>query len=168
MGEGRTERWLERGLFAGRWLLAPVYAGLLVAVGMVTVKFAQELIHAVPHTLEMSETELVLLLLSLIDLSLAGNLLLMVAYAGYENFISQIHVDGHADRPAWMDHVDFGDLKLKLMSSIVAISAIHLLRSFMAVHDMPREDLAWQVGIHLTFVISAVLLARMDRIGRSG
>lgn len=161
------ERALEAGLFAGRWLLAPVYVGLLVALGMVAVKFLQELIHAVPGLLSMKDGELVMFVLSLVDLTLLGNLLLMVTYVGYENFVSKLHAEGHEDRPGWMTLVDFSGLKLKLLSSIVAISAIHLLRTFLDLREVPKEDVAWQLAIHLGFVVSGFLLAWMDRLSAS-
>jgi uncharacterized protein (TIGR00645 family) len=163
----RIERALEAGLFAGRWLLAPVYVGLLVALGMITVKFVQELAHAVPGLLSMKDTELVIFVLSLVDLALLGNLVLMVAYVGYENFVSKLHAEAHEDRPGWMTLVDFSGLKLKLLSSIVAISAIHLLRTFLDLRAVPKEDVAWQLAIHLGFVLSGLLLAWMDRLSTS-
>ena len=166
-GIRRVERVFEAGLFAGRWLLAPVYLGLLVALGMVTVKFAQELIHTLPGLLFMKESELVIFVLSLVDLALLGNLLLMVTYVGYENFVSKLHAGGHEDRPGWMTLVDFSGLKLKLLSSIVAISAIHLLRTFLDLRDVPKEDVMWQLAIHLGFVVSGILLAWMDRLSAS-
>ena len=166
-GIRRVERALEAGLFAGRWLLAPVYLGLLVALAMVTIKFAQELIHTVPGLLSMKESELVIFVLSLVDLALLGNLVLMVTYVGYENFVSKLHAEGHEDRPGWMTLVDYSGLKLKLLSSIVAISAIHLLRTFLDLRDVPKDDVAWQLAIHLGFVVSGLLLAWMDRLGAS-
>ena len=158
----RIELALETGLFAGRWLLTPIYIGLLVAIGMVVVKFGQELVHGLPAVLDMTDAGFVMLVLNLVDLSLAGNLLLIVAFAGYENFVSKLHHEPTDQRPDWMGKVDFGGLKLKLMSSIVAISAIHLLRTFMDIHEVPKEDVAWQLAVHLGFVVSAVLLALMD------
>lgn len=156
------ERYLEAGLFAGRWLLAPVYVGLLVTLSMIVVKFLQELAHALPSLLSMRESDLVIFALSLVDLALLSNLVLMVTYVGYENFVSKLHVEEHEDRPEWMDFVDFSGLKLKLLSSIIAISAIHLLRTFLVLHDVPKDDIAWQLAIHLGFVVSGLLLAWMD------
>ena len=160
----KVERSLEVGLFSGRWLQTPVYIGLIFAVGMVVIKFIQELVHSIPGLLDMSDTELVMLVLSLIDLSLAGNLLLMVSYAGYESFISKLHHEPNDQRPDWMGKVDFSGLKLKILSSIVAISAIHLLRSFIDMHSIPKEEVAWQLAVHLGFVVSGVFLAVMDYI----
>lgn len=160
-----VERWLERLLFAGRWLMAPIYMGLLFILAVITVKFVEELVLTLPSVLSMEERDLVLFVLALIDLALLGSLTLMVAFAGYENFVSKMHsVGGHEDRPDWMGHVDFSGLKLKLISSIVAISAIHLLRTFLNVSAVPKEDVGWQLAIHLGFVVSGLLLAFMDRL----
>jgi len=158
------ERQLERGIFASRWLLAPFYIGLIGSLVLLLVKFVQEFFHLVPRVLELSDTEALLGVLTLVDLSLAANLLLMVIFAGYENFVSKIDAADHEDRPDWMGKIDYGGLKLKLVTSIVAISAIQLLKAFMNVGETTNEELAWMVGIHLTFVISGVLLAWMDRL----
>jgi uncharacterized protein (TIGR00645 family) len=161
----RIEQGLENLLFAGRWLMVPIYVGLLLILAAVSVKFVEELFLALPSVLSMHERDLVLLVLGLIDLALLGSLTLMVAFAGYENFVSKMHsIAGHEDRPAWMGHIDFSGLKLKLISSIVAISAIHLLRTFLNVSALSKEDVGWQLAIHIGFVISGVLLALMDRI----
>ena len=161
---GPVERFIEQFMFTSRWLMAPFYVGLVVSLGILMVKFVQELIHLIPHTLELKDTEIILSLLTLVDLSLAGNLLLMVIFSGYENFVSKIDVAKHKDRPEWMGKVDFSGLKLKLIASIVAISGIHLLKSFMNIGQVDKNDLMWLVIVHMTFVISGVLLALMDRI----
>ncbi|CAA7616893.1 TIGR00645 family protein [Magnetospirillum sp. SS-4] len=158
------ERSLERLIFASRWLLAPFYLGLVASLVLLLIKFIQEFLHTVPHVMEMSENQVILTVLSLIDLSLAGNLLLIVIFSGYENFVSKINTGDSEDRPDWMGKVDFSGLKLKLIASIVAISGIHLLKAFMDVQSIDKENLGWMVGIHLVFVISGVLLAVMDRI----
>ena len=158
------ERNLERLIFASRWIMAPFYLGLVVSLAMLLVKFMQELIHVAPGVFAMSETAVILSVLSLIDLSLAGNLLLMVIFAGYENFVSKIDTGGHEDRPDWMGKVDFSGLKLKLIASIVAISGIQLLRTFMNVEQTSKDDLMWMLIIHMTFVTSGVLLALMDKL----
>jgi len=146
--------------------MAPIYVGLLLILAVITVKFVEVLLLTLPSVLSMEERDLVLLVLGLIDLALLGSLTLMVAFAGYENFVSKMHsVAGHEDRPDWMGHVDFSGLKLKLISSIVAISAIHLLRTFLNVSALPKEDVGWQLAIHLGFVVSGLLLALMDRFG---
>jgi len=158
------ERSLERLIFASRWLLAPFYLGLVASLVLLLIKFIQEFLHTVPHVMEMSENQMILTVLSLIDLSLAGNLLLIVIFSGYENFVSKINTGDSEDRPDWMGKVDFSGLKLKLIASIVAISGIHLLKAFMDVQSIDKENLGWMVGIHLVFVVSGVLLAVMDRI----
>jgi uncharacterized protein (TIGR00645 family) len=162
------ERNLERGIFASRWLLAPFYVGLVGSLVLLLIKFVQEFIHLVPRVLELSDTEALLGVLTLVDLSLAANLLLMVIFAGYENFVSKIDAADHEDRPDWMGKIDYGGLKLKLLTSIVAISAIQLLKAFMNVHELTNEELAWMAGIHLVFVVSGVLLALMDRLAPHG
>ncbi|SMH58098.1 MULTISPECIES: TIGR00645 family protein [Azospirillum] len=158
------ERRFEQVIFASRWLLAPFYLGLVIALAALMVKFGQEVFHIIPHVLDMPEKDVLLAILTLIDLSLAGNLLVMVIFSGYENFVSKIDVANHEDRPDWMGKVDFGGLKLKLIASIVAISGIHLLKAFMNLQNISRDELMWLVIIHMTFVVSGVLLACMDRL----
>lgn len=156
------ERNLERIMFASRWLMAPFYFGLIIALALLLVKFVQELFHLIPAILVLTESETILGILSLIDLSLAGALMLIVIFSGYENFVSKIHVDNHEDKPDWMGKVDFSGLKLKLIASIVAISGIQLLKQFMDIDNVPKENLMWLVIVHLAFVASGVLLALMD------
>lgn len=157
----------ERGLFASRWLMAPMYLGLVVALAMLTVIFLRELAYYAPQILTLSPEKTILVVLTLIDLTLAANLLLIVLFSGYENFVSKFDFDAGADRPEWMGKVDFGGLKMKLIASIVAISGIHLLKRFMEIGnpDVPTMDdrtLMWLTVIHLTFVVSGVLMALMD------
>jgi len=159
-----VEHLLETVIFQSRWIMAPFYLGLVCSLAVLMVKFVQEFLHLIPHALEMSEDQLIVAILALIDLSLAGNLLLMVIFAGYENFVSKIATADHEDRPDWMGHVDFSGLKLKLIASIVAISGIHLLKVFMSVHEADKNDLFWLLVTHGTFVSSGLLLALMDRI----
>jgi uncharacterized protein (TIGR00645 family) len=171
------ERALENGLFRARWLMAPFYVGLIAAVVALLVVFFQELIHQIPmlwtfdpvtHAYAMTADDAIMLALSLIDLSLAANLVVIVMFSGYENFVSKIDTGEHEDRPEWMGTVDFSALKLKLVASIVAISGIALLKSFLALGDssefdaVARDKLMWQVIVHVTFVVSGVLLALMD------
>ena len=163
-----AERLIERTIFGSRWLLAPFYLGLILGLVALLAKFAQHLAALLAHTLDASGNETIVGILSLIDLSLMANLLLMVIFAGYESFVSRLDVEGHAVRLDWMGQVGFGDLKLKLMASIVAISAIHVLEGFMNVGHLADRDLAWIVGIHLAFVVSGVLLAVMDRLTERG
>jgi uncharacterized protein (TIGR00645 family) len=117
---------------------------LLVILGAVAVKFVDELVVTIPLLISMKDREFVMFVLGLIDLALIGNLALMVAFVGYENFVSKPQTGDSEDRPAWMEHIDFSGLKLKLLSSIVAISAIHLLRTFLDISELPKEDVTWQ------------------------
>jgi uncharacterized protein (TIGR00645 family) len=160
-----VERTLELWLFRARWLMAPFYLGLLAALVALLVVFAAEAWRELSHLPTMTPQQAILMVLSLIDLSLAGNLLLIVIFSGYENFVSKIDTADHEDRPEWMGSIDFSGLKMKLIASIVAISAIALLRAFMQLTEGQAIDdrtLAWLIGLHLTFVASGVLLALMD------
>ena len=158
------ERWLEFGLFNSRWLMAPFYVGLVVALAALLWVFVAELVHELAGIATMDAEDAILMALALIDLSLAGNLILIVVFSGYENFVSKIDTGNHEDRPSWMGTVDFSGLKMKLIASITAISAIALLRSFMRIGEEGVDEmkLMWMVIIHLTFVVSGVLLALMD------
>jgi uncharacterized protein (TIGR00645 family) len=158
----------EGVLFASRWLMAPIYLGLVIALAALMVIFVRELVEELVQIWTISEQALVVWILTLIDLSLAGNLLLMVIFAGYENFVSKMDVEGHPDKPQWMGRVDFSNMKLKLVASIIAISVIELLKVFMSIDTVNKTDLAWLIGIHITFVVSGVLLAVMDRLGERG
>lgn len=160
----RIERKIEAGLFASRWIMAPFFAGLILALAVLLLKFLQELWHVVPHVLSITAGETILAVLGLVDLTLVGSLVLMIILAGYENFVSKIETPEHSDRPEWMGHVDFTDLKLKVVGSIVAISAIQLLAAFLEIGDHDKIELGWLIGLHLTFVVSGVLLAVMDRV----
>jgi len=164
----KLERGFERLLFASRWLMAPLYLGMAVALAMILFVFVHELVNELRHVPLMNPEGAILLSLSLIDLSLTANLLLIVMFSGYENFVSKIHIGDHEDRPSWMGTVDFAGLKIKLIASIVAISGIALLRSFLPLADAgnPVDDhrIGWMVAIHLTFVVSGVFLALMDWI----
>jgi uncharacterized protein (TIGR00645 family) len=164
----RIERLLEVMMFNSRWLLAPFYVGLVASILMVLIKFLQELVHLVGHVFQAGESELILAVLTLVDMSLVANLLLIIIFSGYENFVSKIHTGDHEDRPEWMGKVDFSGLKLKLIASIVAISGIELLKSFVNVGAHTNTELAWKVGIHGVLVVSGVLLALMDRIAGAG
>ena len=159
------ERLIEFVIFSSRWLMAPVYLGLIVALGILIVTFFRELYLQAPQVLSMDETDVILLVLTLVDLSLAGNLVLIILFSGYENFVSKIDsAHNNPDRPEWMGTLDFSGLKIKLIASIVAISGIHLLKIFMNVKDYTSEQLMWYVVIHLTFVVSGVAFAAMDWI----
>jgi uncharacterized protein (TIGR00645 family) len=162
----RLERTVEQGIFRTRWLLAPIYVGLALALGAVTIVFLREFIHllAVVFSRDLKAETVILLVLSLIDLSLVANLVLIVVFSGFESFVSKMDIHTHPDRPEWMGKIDFGGLKLKLIASIAAISAIQLLKVFMQEQPPSSERLMWLVIIHMTFVVSGVLLAVMDYI----
>lgn len=162
------EKILESVLFNSRWILAPVYIGLVISLLMLLTAFVTEIIHTVPHLIGMKTEVVILTVLSLIDLSLALNLVLIVMFSGYENFVSRIDTGDSEDRPQWMGTLDFSGMKMKLIGSIVAISAISLLRAFMTLTsgDTPLDEarLRWMVILHLTFIASGVLFAAMDWI----
>lgn len=160
----QIERVFENGLFASRWLLAPFYVGLILSIGLLLVVFAREFFAMVPYALTMSVETAILKVLTLLDIALAANLILVVILAGYESFVSKIDTEGHEDRPSWMGTTTFSGLKLKLYASIVAISGIQLLKSFMSIGEKPLTDgeLMWMTVIHFAFVITALLSALTD------
>ena len=166
----RLETAFERLLFQSRWLMAPFYAGLVLALAMLLVVFAKELFYYLPKVFSLehglTSNDGILAVLTLVDISLAANLLLIVMFSGYENFVSKLDLDGETDRPPWMGTVDFSGLKMKLIASIVAISGIQLLKTFMNIgktgYELDQVEAMWGVIIHLTFVVSGVLLALMD------
>jgi uncharacterized protein (TIGR00645 family) len=158
-----VERVLEGVLFSSRWLLLPFYFGLVLALIALLVQFGRELVHLLTDMTTLTEAETTILLLSLIDVVLTANLVLMVVLSGYENSISKLDLQG-ADRPSWLGKLDASGLKQKVFGSIVAISAIQLLRVFMQVGKAEDRDLWWSSGIHMVFVISAILLSLSDRI----
>ncbi len=167
----RVEKGIESVLFNGRWLMAPFYLGLVVCLAVLLYKFVEILVEFVHHAPWSDEEGIVLGVLSLVDVTLTGNLILIVIFSGYENFVSRIDVGQHPDWPEWMTKVDFGALKQKLLASIVAISAIQVLKAFMNLDaSFSPERLGWLVGIHLAFVVSTLVLAFADRIsdGSSG
>jgi uncharacterized protein (TIGR00645 family) len=157
------EQFVERLLFASRWLLAPLYLGLSLALLALGVKFFQEAIHLLQHLLVSNEADMVLTVLALIDIVLVGSLIVMVMFSGYENFVSRIEAKG-TDALDWLGKLDAGTLKLKVAASIVAISSIHLLRVFMNAQHIENDKILWYVILHLTFVLSALLLGVLDRI----
>jgi uncharacterized protein (TIGR00645 family) len=162
------ERWFERGISQSRWLMAPFYVGLIGSLFILLFTFVRELIHFFVQIATASEADVILGVLALIDLSLAANLVLIVVFSGYENFVSKIDPEGHPDWPEWMTKIDFSGLKQKLMASIVAISAIQVLKAFMNIDKSFNErTIIWLVAIHLVFVVSGLLLAWTDWIGES-
>jgi uncharacterized protein (TIGR00645 family) len=178
----KIEHFLEVLIFNSRWLLAPFYLGLVAGIFIMLLKFGQEFFHLVPQVLSGTESDTILAILTLVDMSLVANLLIIIIFSGYENFVSKIDTAGHEDRPDWMGKVDFSGLKIKVIASIVAISAIELLKVFVDVDsalDTPATQgaawmwtaadkaIAWKVGIHILLVISGVLFAIMDKIAES-
>ncbi|MBY0381069.1 MAG: TIGR00645 family protein [Xanthobacteraceae bacterium] len=161
----RIELMFESVLFNSRWLMAPFYLGLVISLAVLLLKFVAILIEFILHAYGAKESDIILGVLSLIDIALTGNLILIVVFSGYENFVSRIHTEGHPDWPEWMAKIDFAGLKQKLMASIVAISAIQVLKAFMNIDGgYDNQKLGWLVGIHLVFVASAFVLALSDRI----
>jgi uncharacterized protein (TIGR00645 family) len=161
----KLEITLEHWVFRARWLLAPFFIGLLLAILALLLKFVKALWALALDMFTVSADQMIVSILSLVDAALIAALLLIIGFSGYENFVSKIGVGEHEDRPAWMGKVGFSDLKIKLMGAIVAISAVELLKAFINVDEnSPWQPLAWKVGIHVTFVISGVLFAITDRI----
>jgi uncharacterized protein (TIGR00645 family) len=163
----QTERLIETAIFASRWILAPFYLGLALALFVLLIKFMFELVHIAQIAFTATESQVILGLLALVDLSLTGSLVVIVIFSGYENFVSKIDHSRHRDWPEWMGTIDFTALKIKLLGSIVAISAIQLLKQFMSIATVSDRDLFWLVIIHVVFVVSSVLLALSDRISAS-
>ncbi len=157
-------RIIEAILFGGRWLLAPIYLAMLGLLGMLVAYFISELVHTLPSLAAMTENDLIVLTLSLIDLSLSANLVILVILSGYENFVSQVHFTENDTRPKWMGDIDFSGLKLKLLGSITVIGAVHLLRSFLEIGNEPNRDLFWQIIIVVVFALLSLLLAVSDRL----
>ncbi|MBD1226825.1 TIGR00645 family protein [Xenorhabdus griffiniae] len=160
------ERFLENTMYASRWLLAPVYFGLSLALFALAVKFFLEIMHILPDILYITESNLILTLLSLIDMALVGGLLVMVMFSGYENFVSSLDIHESKEKLSWLGKMDATSLKNKVAASIVAISSIHLLRVFMDARNVPDNKLMWYVIIHLTFVLSAFVMGYLDKLTR--
>ncbi len=158
------ERIIENAMYASRWLLAPIYFGLSLALLALALKFFQEILHILPMVFSMAEAELVLTLLSLIDMALVGGLLVMVMISGYENFVSQLDIEDGKEKLSWLGKMDSGSLKMKVAASIVAISSIHLLKMFMDAKNIEDSKLMWYVIIHLTFVVSAFAMGYLDKL----
>jgi len=165
---GKIEHSIETAIFRSRWLLAPFFLGLILGIVLLLIKFIQELIHLSMHVITATEADIIIGILTLVDMSLVGSLLLMIIFSGYEIFVSKIDVAQHADRPEWMGKVDFGGLKLKVIGAIVAISAIDLLKTFVEIPEEPTagntDMYLWKVTLHMAFVLSGVIFAWMDRI----
>jgi uncharacterized protein (TIGR00645 family) len=166
----RVEAVLESLVFRSRWLLAPFFVGLILAIIALLVKFLKQLWALAVGVFSFTSEEMIVNILTLVDSALIAALLLIIGFSGYENFVSKIGTGDHEDRPAWMGKVGFSDLKIKLIGAIVAISAVELLKAFINLDEFTWYQLSWKVGIHITFVVSGVLFAITDRItdGKSG
>ncbi len=156
------ERFIETLIFQTRWLLVPFYLMLAVALGVYCVKFIKMLVHLVTNILVLPPDETLLIVLSMVDSTLVASLLVMVIISGYENFVSRLDVDTERHGIGWLGKLDAGSLKVKVATSIVAISSIHLLQGFMNVDQVSNDKLMWLVIIHITFVVSALLMAYLD------
>jgi len=159
---------VERVILASRWLQAPLYIGLVLVLVLVVAKFFQELVHLSLITFTADESQMVLSVLSLVDLVMVANLTVMVIISGYENFVSRIDPPTGGEQLSWFGKLDAGSLKIKLASSIVAISSIHLLKAFLDAAAIPNDKLVLMVVIHMTFVVSAILLAYLDKLAFGG
>ena len=160
------EKLIEKLFYASRWILAPIYIGLSLALLMLAFKFFQEVLHYLPIIFSIKESELILAVLAMVDMALVGGLLVMVMFSGYENFVSRIDIDENDENLSWLGKLDSGSLKQKVAASIVAISSIHLLQKFVNSEQIDNTKLMWFVIIHLTFVVSALGMAWVDRINR--
>jgi uncharacterized protein (TIGR00645 family) len=158
------ERLIERTLFASRWLLVPLYLGLALLLVVFCIHFFREMLHLIEIALAITETDLVLVALAFVDMTLVASLIVMVMLSGYENFVSKLDVEGAERSISWLGKLDAGSLKVKVAASIVAISSIHLLRAFMNASHVSNDKLLWLVIIHITFVLSAMAMAYMDRM----
>ncbi|MDR7023485.1 TIGR00645 family protein [Pseudomonas peli] len=158
------ERIIENAMYASRWLLAPIYFGLSLALLALALKFFQEVFHILPNVFAMAEADLILVLLSLIDMALVGGLLVMVMISGYENFVSQLDIKEGTEKLSWLGKMDSSSLKMKVAASIVAISSIHLLKVFMNAQNIPDTKLMWYVIIHMAFVLSAFAMGYLDKL----
>jgi len=166
-GMKSIERFIEFIIFNSRWLMAPFYLGLVVALFVLLFQFGVGLVEFILHAREAGESGITLGILGLVDLTLTGSLILIVIFSGYENFVSKVDASAHPDWPDWLAKVDFAGLKQKLMASIVAISAIQVLKAFMNLDKYPDTTrLAWLVGIHMVFVLSTLMLALSDRVDK--
>lgn len=161
------QKLLEHSMYAARWILGPIYFGLSIALLLIAIKFFHDLIIHVPMILDLSDSDVILLALSLIDLALVGGLLIMVMFAGYENYVSRIDVSNHRSTLSWLGRVDSGRLKVNVASAIIAISSIHLLKVFMNIESTDNDKLLWYTVMHLVFVGSAFGVAWLDRIVKS-
>jgi uncharacterized protein (TIGR00645 family) len=158
------EQLIEKAMYATRWLMAPIYLGLSLALLALGIKFFQEVFHIMPIIFSMKEVDLILVILSLIDITLVGGLIVMVMFSGYENFVSRLDIEGDGEKLGWLGKLDSNSLKNKVAASIVAISSIHLLKVFMDTENIPNDKIMWYLLIHMTFVLSAFAMGYLDKI----
>lgn len=161
-----VEKLLERLMYSARWVLAPIYLGLSLALLALGIKFFQEILHVLPHIFQITEAELILKVLTLIDIALVGGLLIMVMFSGYENFVSRLDISEGQEKLSWLGKMDSTSLKNKVAASIVAISSIHLLKVFMNAENIANDKMLWYVLLHITFVASAFAMGMLDRLTR--
>jgi len=160
----RVETFLENCIFASRWIQAPLYGGLIVGSVLYAYKFLVELVHLCSTVNQINEEVLMLGVLTLVDITMVLNLLIMVTIGGYATFVSRIHLDHHEDRPDWLEKIDAGTLKVKLAGSLVGVSGIHLLKAFINIENKSIEHIKWQIIIHVVFLFSALMLALTERV----
>lgn len=157
-------KFIPKLIFWSRWLQAPLYLGLIVAQGVYVYQFVKELIHLVFRATQLDETQTMLIVIGLIDVVMVANLLIMVIIGGYETFVSRLHLSSHPDQPEWLDHLNAGTMKIKFAMALIGISSIHLLKTFLNADKHSDMTILWQVVIHLTFVLSALLMAYTNKI----
>jgi uncharacterized protein (TIGR00645 family) len=162
--EERVRRNLGRAMFAARWIMAPIYLGLLVGLLMIVVKFVQKLVQTVPGFLDLTTEQAIFVVLTLVDLSLVANLVVIVMFAGWETFVGRLLTAQSDERPHWLRVLDFTAVKLKLIGSIVAIAAIQILETFVHIDEVKDQHAAWQLAILLGIAVVGLLLAITDRL----
>lgn len=160
----KIEHLIEQFIFLSRWMQLPIYLGLIVASLIYALKFFIQLYHLIADFQIMNENMILLSVLGLIDISMVINLLVVVFIGGYTTFVSKIDFQGHEDRPVWLSKINSSTLKIKLIVSLVSISGVHLLKTFIDIHNIPLQDAILQISIHLVFILSALLLAFTDKI----
>lgn len=160
----RTLELMGSAVFASRWLQAPLYFGLIIAQAVYVYHFSVELMHLVQKTQNLNETEIMLIVLGLVDVVMIANLMLMVIVGGYETFVSRLYLEGDPDQPEWLSHVNAGTMKVKLAMALVGISSIHLLKTFIEASTLSEQTMMYQILIHMTFVISAIAMAYTNRL----
>ena len=160
----KLETIFEKLIFASRWLQVPLYAGLIVGGVLYAYKFIIELIHLCVNINEITETMLMLGVLTLVDITMVANLLVMVIIGGYTTFVSRLDIDKHEDKPEWLQKIDAGTLKIKLSGSLVGVSGIHLLQVFINIKNHDSEQIMWQVIIHVVFLLSSIMLAYSEKL----